>query len=179
MQRINEDIKSGQFKQMYLLYGEEAYLRKQYKDKLREALTADGDTMNCSYFEGRNISVGAVVDLAETLPFLAQRRVIILENSNLFKADGEKMAEYLAQPAETAYLVFVEKEVDKRSRLYKAVAAKGTVVEFPVQNEATLKKWVLGMLRREGKRITERALDSFLEKTGTDMENIQIGRAHV
>ncbi len=173
MQRINEDIKSGQFKQMYLLYGEEAYLRKQYKDKLREALTADGDTMNCSYFEGRNISVGAVVDLAETLPFLAQRRVIILENSNLFKADGEKMAEYLAQPAETAYLVFVEKEVDKRSRLYKAVAAKGTVVEFPVQNEATLKKWVLGMLRREGKQITERALDSFLEKTGTDMENIR------
>ena len=46
MQRINEDIKTGQLKQVYLLYGEEAYLRKQYKDRLKKALCADGDTMN-------------------------------------------------------------------------------------------------------------------------------------
>ena len=39
MQRINEDIKTGNFGQVYLLYGKEAYLRKQYKDKLRILLT--------------------------------------------------------------------------------------------------------------------------------------------
>ncbi len=38
MQRINEDIKSGQFRQIYLLYGEEAYLRKQYRDRLKDAI---------------------------------------------------------------------------------------------------------------------------------------------
>ena len=38
MNRINEDIKTGQLKQIYLLYGEEAYLRKQYRDRLKEAL---------------------------------------------------------------------------------------------------------------------------------------------
>ena len=43
MQRINEDIKSGQLKQIYLLYGEEAYLRKQYRDRLRNALAAEGE----------------------------------------------------------------------------------------------------------------------------------------
>ncbi len=172
MQRINEDIKSGRLKQMYLLYGEEAYLRKQYKDRLRHALAADGDTMNYSYFEGKDISVGAVVDLAETMPFLAERRVIVIENSNLFKAGGEKMAEYLADPAESAYFVFVEKEVDKRSKLFKTVSAKGTAAEFAVQNEGTLKKWILGMIKKENKQITEQSLNYFLEKTGTDMENI-------
>ena len=35
MQRINEDLRSGQFKQAYLLYGEEAYLRRQYRDRLK------------------------------------------------------------------------------------------------------------------------------------------------
>ena len=51
MQRINEDIKSGQLKQIYLLYGEEAYLRKQYRDRMKNALAAEGDSMNYRYFE--------------------------------------------------------------------------------------------------------------------------------
>lgn len=173
MQRLNEDIKSGQFKQMYLLYGEEAYLRKQYKDRLKTALIADGDTMNYSYFEGKEVSVGAVIDLAETLPFFADRRVIVIENSGLFKSGGEKMAEYLAEPAQTVYFVFVETEIDKRSKLFKTVSSGGAVVEFPVQNELTLKKWILGMIKKEEKQITENALNYFLEQTGTDMENIR------
>ena len=48
MKAIDEDIKSGQFKNVYLLYGDEAYLKKQYKDKLVKALVAEGDTMNFS-----------------------------------------------------------------------------------------------------------------------------------
>lgn len=173
MQRINEDIKSGKFKQAYLLYGEEAYLRKQYRDRLKQAMAAEGDTMNCSYFEGKDISVPAVIDLAETLPFFADRRVIVMENSGLFKHGGEQLAEYLQEPAESAYFIFVETEVDKRSKLFKAVSSKGMAVEFPVQSEATLKKWILGMIKKEGKQITEPALRYFLEKTGTDMENIR------
>lgn len=173
MQRINGDIKSGQFKQIYLLYGEEAYLRKQYKDRLKAAMIADGDTMNYSYFEGKDISVGAVIDLAETLPFFADRRVIVIENSGLFKHGGEQLAEYLSSPAESAYFILTEAEVDKRSKLFKTASSKGIAVEFPIQNEATLKKWILGIMKKEGKRITEPALNYFLEKTGTDMENIR------
>ena len=89
MQRINEDIKQNDFKQIYLLYGEERYLRKQYTDKLRSALCTEGDQMNTHSFEGKNISVGEIIDLAETLPFLASRRVIFLSDSGLFKSGGE------------------------------------------------------------------------------------------
>lgn len=173
MQRVNEDIKNGQFKQIYLLYGEEAYLRKQYRNRLKDALLENGDSMNYGYFEGKDVSVGAVVDLAETLPFFADRRVIVIENSGLFKSGGEQLAEYLKNPAPTAYFIFAETEIDKRSKLFKTVTTQGTAVEFPTQNEATLKKWVLGMIKKEEKQITEPALNFFLEKTGTDMENIR------
>lgn len=173
MKRINEDIKKGEFNQIYLLYGEEAYLRKQYKNKLREGLLNGGDSMNYSYFEGKNVSVGAVIDLAETIPFFSDRRVIVIENSGLFKAGGEQLAEYLKNPAPAAYFIFADTEMDKRSKLFKTVSAKGTAVEFPLQNEMTLKKWILGIIKKEGKQITEPALNLFLEKTGTDMENIQ------
>lgn len=173
MQRINEDIKNGNFRQMYLLYGEEAYLRKQYRDRLKKAMVVDDDTMNYSYLEGKDISIGAVIDLAETLPFFADRRVIVVENSGFFKHGGEQLAQYLASPAETSFFVFVETEIDKRSKLFKMVSSQGIAVEFPIQSETTLKKWVLGMIKREGKQITEPALQYFLEKTGTDMENIR------
>lgn len=172
MQKLNEEIKSGQLKQVYLLYGEEDYLRRQYRDKLKKALTGDGDSMNCHYFEGKEVNVGEMIDLAETLPFFAGRRVIVVENSGLFKHGGETLADYLKEPSETAFFVFSERETDKRSRLFKAVAAKGRAVEFKMQDEDVLKRWIFGILKKEDKKITERDLEFFIEKTGTNMENI-------
>lgn len=173
MKKLNEEIKTGQLKQVYLLCGEEAYLRSQYRDKLKKALLGDGDPMNLHCFEGKGVSPGEVIDLAETMPFLAERRVLVLENTELFKHGGEQLAEYLAAPSQSAYFVFVEQTVDKRSRLYKAVLAKGRVIECGEQNEAVLKRWILEFLKKENKKITERDLNFFLEKTGTSMENIR------
>ena len=70
MKSLNEDIKTGQFKQAYLLYGEEAYLKKQYKDKLTKAMLPEGDTVNYAYYEGKGTNPAELIDLAETMPFL-------------------------------------------------------------------------------------------------------------
>lgn len=172
MQRINEDIKTGQLKKLYLLYGEEAYLRKQYRDRLKSAVIGE-DSMNYYYHEGKDVVTGEIIDLSETMPFFAERRLIVLENSGLFKSGGEELAGYLAQLPETTYFVFVETEVDKRSKLYKTVQSKGYAAEFSIQEEATLKKWILGMVKKEGKNISASALDYLIEKTGSDMENIR------
>lgn len=172
MQQLLNDFKSGNFKQVYLLYGEEAYLRLQYRDKLKAALVPPGDTMNYHYFEGKNINPAELIDLAETMPFFADRRVIFVENSGFFKKSADLLADYLKEPAPAAAFVFVETEVDKRSRMFKAVKDMGRAVEFGTQNEATLKKWILMQLKREEKKIAEPTLNYFLQKTGTDMENI-------
>ena len=95
MKTIDEDIKSGNFKQIYLLYGTEAYLKKQYKDKLKNAMAAPDDTMNFTRFEGKNINPKEVIDLAETLPFFADKRVILIEDSGFFKSSCEDLAEWL------------------------------------------------------------------------------------
>ena len=145
MQRLIQDMKTGQLNHLYLLYGEEAYLRKQYRDKLKEAIIGD-DSMNYHYYEGKDVSIGEVIDQAETLPFFAERRLIVIENSGLLKSGGEQLAEYLAAPAQTVCFLLVETEVDKRSKLYKTIAAKGCVVEFAIQDENTLKRWILSMV---------------------------------
>lgn len=173
MQSILRDIKEQEFTQSYLLYGPENYLRKQYRSKLKSALVPEDDTMNYTYYEGENISIAGIIDQAETMPFFADKRVIVIENSGLFKHKGEQLAEYLKDSSVSTYFIFVEQEIDKRSKLFKIVREKGRVVEFTIQDDTTLKRWIRNVILKEKKSITESALNSLLEKAGSDMENIR------
>lgn len=174
MKSLQEDIKSGNFKSAYLLYGDEAYLRQQYKERLIHALNPEDDTMNFSKYEGRGIEVREMIDLCETMPFFAEYRVILVENSGFFKNKCDELAEYMKTMPEYVRLVFVEEEVDKRSKMYKAVKSCGSVVEFAKQDEKTLMRWAAGVLAKEGRKITTRDMELFLTKTGTDMGNIRM-----
>lgn len=172
MKTIDEDIRNGQFQSVYLLCGEEAYLKKQYKDKLKRAMADPDDSMNFSAYEGKGINPKEVIDLAETLPFFADRRVILIENSGFFKNSCEELAEYMPQIPKTTHFIFVEDEIDKRSKLYKAVKNAGKIVEFTSQTEELLTRWVLTRIKKEGKNITGSVMQLFLNKVGNDMGNI-------
>lgn len=173
MKRINEDIKTGNFKQMYLLCGEEDYLRNQYRNRLKDALLNGGDTMNLSIYEGKDINQAQIIDKAEEVPFFADRRIIIIENSGLFKnAGADQLADYMKECFETTYFIFNEKEVDKRNKLYKAVKDHGYVGEFQEQDETTLSRWVVSLVKKENMEIEPMAVATLLYKTGSDMENI-------
>lgn len=173
MKTIDADIRDNQYKPCYLLYGEERYLIHMYRDKLKKALNPDGDTMNYAAYEGKNTDTEELISLADTLPFFADRRLIVVENSGFFKTANDRLADYIKTLGDTVVFVFVEDEVDKRGRMYKAVKEKGQVVEFKKQDEAVLRKWILGKIRREEKQISEGALMVFLTKVGQDMENIE------
>lgn len=172
MKTIDNDIKAGQLKQVYLLYGQEQYLIRQYKDKLKRAIVSEEDTMNFSAFTGSDINQKEIIDLAETLPFFADRRLILIEDSGLFKKSAEELADYLASVPETTCFVFVEKEVDKKTKMFKEVKKLGSVVEFARQTDETLSRWIEGRIRKNGKNITRDAYALFIRKTGNDMENI-------
>lgn len=173
MKSLNEDIKTGQFKNAYLLYGEEAYLKKQYKDRLTKAMIPDGDTINYAYYEGKGIRPGELIDLAETMPFFAERRLIVVENSGFFKNAVPELADYIKTMPDTACFLFIENEIDKRGKMYKAVKDRGRIVELGRQDEKTLLYWIGGNVKREGRRIKESAARYLIYKTGTDMENLE------
>ena len=173
MKMLMEDIKNRQFKRVYLLTGEEVYLRNQYKKRLRNALLDPEDTMNVASFEGKGINPREIIDLAETMPFFADRRVILIEDSGFAKNACPELADYIPEIPESTCIILVEAEVDKRGRVYKAVKNVGRIVEFKRQDERTLARWVLGTLGKEGKNITEETMHAFLGRTGSDMENIE------
>ena len=173
MQTLNQDIKDRTFKPVYLLFGEEAFLKKSYKSRLREALTG-GDTMNYNYFEGKGLDLNELISLADTMPFFSEKRLIMVEDSGFFKGASDELVAYLPQMPDTTCMIFVESEVDKRSRMFKKVKEIGYAAEMARQDFAQLSRWAGGILAREGKKITGRTMELFLNMTGDDMENIRM-----
>ena len=172
MQTLNKDIKEKNFRSVYLLCGDEPFLVGSYKKRMREAVSGD-DTMNFNYFEGKSPDVKEIISLADTMPFFADRRLILIDSSGFFKSAPEELVDYLPQMPDTTCLIFCESEVDKRNKLYKKVKELGHVAELNKQDSAQLMQWAAGILTKDGKKITKPVMEYFLERTGDDMENIR------
>ncbi len=167
-------MKAGRFKPVYLIFGEEAFLKKSYKNQMKKAIVGD-DAMNLHRFEGKGQDLREIISLADTMPFFGERRLILMEDTGLFKnAGADALVDYLPQMPETTCILFVESEVDKRNRLYKKVKELGYAAEMERQDPSQLASWAGGILAGEGKKITAQTMELLLEKTGDDMENIRM-----
>lgn len=172
MKTIREHIKNRTFSSFYLIYGDEAYLRKLYKQKLKDAILGEDGEMNYNYYEGSGNNLNEIKLIAETVPFFGEHRLIIMENTGLFK-NASEFADMLADMAPTTHIVFVETEVDKRNKLYKYVSEHGTASEMKGLDTYNLKLFVASELKNFNKRITERSIIYLLDKVGDDMENLK------
>ena len=174
MQILNQDIKDKTFKRVYLLFGDEPFLVNSYKKRLREAIAGD-DTMNYNYFEGKGPDVKEIISLADTMPFFAERRLVLIDGSGFFKSSApEELVNYIPEIPESTCMVFVENEVDKRNKLYKKVKDNGYAAELKKQDADQLMRWAAGILSKDGKKITRQVMEYFMERTGDDMENIRM-----
>ena len=172
MKKIAEEIRTGQFQRAYLLCGEEAYLRLRAKERLGNAIVPPDDSMNRSVFTGSGQDVQGIIGICDTLPFFAERRLVILENTGLFRNPPKELVSYLGSLPDYLTILFSEAEADKRSALYKAVEAAGRVVQCDRMNEAQLGRWAAGILGAAGRRIRQSDMEYLLSRTGNDMFTI-------
>lgn len=171
MKVIREDIKNGRFRRFYLLYGSEEYLKKLYRDKIKAAIIKDDADINYSYFEGKDIEESKLVQAAQTLPFFADYRLVVVEKSGFFKSQSE-LAQLLSSIPDTTVMVFVEDEVDKRSKLFKFVKDNGYVSEMNGLDDKNLKLFAASLFNQHNQKITEADISYLLDKIGADMYNI-------
>lgn len=171
MKNIDNDIKNGSFKRAYLLFGNEPYLIKEYEERLKNALIPkSAEAMNLSVYKGKDLSVKAAAEAAETMPFFNDYRLIIIKDSGLFSAgrkdDTEAMTAYIKSIPETTVILFSEEKADKRSSLYKAVKKNGYVCEINMLKERELTSWVINA---SGGRLTKGDAEYFIKSIGVSM----------
>lgn len=174
MHPIDSDIKSGNFHNIYLLYGDEDFLRLTYKNKLKNALVNPGDSMNYTKFDKFNIETKALVELANTMPLFAEHRTIIVDDCGMFSKSNEELAEYLKNPNESTVVIFTETSVDKRTNVYKALKDRAQLVECVLpkdktQAEQELAAWIGGRLKKMNKQIKRDAWAEFYNRCSSSM----------
>ena len=128
MLQLESELKKNQFSHFHLIYGEERYMVRYYKNALIKRLTQPEDEMNRTFFRNQDIVETQIAEAAQVLPFFAERRLLIVEDSRFFSKSNE-MTDYLESFPDTTYLIFVEQEVDRRNRLFKWFHKNGCVTE--------------------------------------------------
>lgn len=170
MEELNKQIAENNLKQFYLLIGSEAYLKRQFRDNLAEALVNKEDTMNYNYFLGDKLDMEQVLDLGDTLPFFAEKRVIVLENTGLFYSKGsDGIKERFDSFPDSTHVIFVEQKVDGRNSLSTWMKKKEAIYELNTPDAATLRAWIKQRFEKSQKQIGQEAVNYLLEHVGTDM----------
>ncbi len=172
MNKIKEDIKNNTFEHIYVLYGADEYMKKLYKNKLKDAILANTSDINYNYFGEKHPDIVKIKDISETMPFFSDKRLIVFEDTDLFK-DANDLSDYLKVMPETTYMVFCEKNVDKRTKLYKYVSKNGYMVEMNGLSENMLAAFVKERIAANGMTIGNNEASYMVRKVGTDMYTIE------
>ena len=124
---VAEDLKNKELKNIYLLYGEEAFLKQQNMNWLLKYLMPEDDGMNFARFDGKKAEVEAIIEFADTMPLFADHRVVLVTDSGFFKNGNAELNDYIKHLPETTYLIFVEKEASGVTALFKTVRNWGVL----------------------------------------------------
>lgn len=174
MRSIDSEIEQQAFKRIYLLFGKEHYLLKDNRERLLKALgVTDRKDMNFTLLSEKDFNVPTLISDSDTLPFFADRRVILVEESGYFKGnkkEKDRLVKYIPDIPETTVIVFVESEVDKRDKLYKAVAKNGTAEEFVIGDQNEMLIWIGGRLSADGIQMRRDAWNEFYLRCGSSMD---------
>ncbi len=177
MKGLKEQIQKGQIGKLYLFYGEERFLIQLYEQRIKKALLLPEDEMmNLDVMQSPQDPL-QVQSSIETLPFMAERRVVIIKESGAFDLKPGKMgelADLMQDIPESATVIWIESKVDKRSKFYKAVQKHGYVVEFKRLGENELLTWIGQEVKRKGVQLDRNTASYFLSLTGNDMVRIQM-----
>ena len=169
LEQLKKDLSEGNYRKCYLLFGCERYLRNFYEKKLIAALGGSRDDMNTNIFDTNPVSAADVISQAQTLPFFADRRIVVVRYSGFSKKNSEELAEFISEAPETTTFIFVEDEAEARLKMYKQIAKNGLCVEFTTQPDRYLLQNIGAFLKKNGKRMSEDDARYLLDVIGSDM----------
>ena len=174
-EELRKSLKRGEIKPLYLLYGEEGYLRDQAARAITEAVLNDDPLreFNDNVFSLTNADVQQAIAAAEQLPMMLARRVVKITDFNkLREADEEALARYLVRPAESSVVIFIASDLDKRKKLSKMLLDACVSVEFPPLKDDELKAWSKNRLKDLKVETDERTLGQLIALAGSDVRTL-------
>ena len=163
LQELKTDIRAKKLRRLYFFHGEEGFLLHHYLEQIKKQLIDElTESFNFHRLTAETFDIQTFADAVENLPMMAENTMVQLDDIDLFRRDESernKIAEILSDIPDYCTVVFtyetVEWNPDKRfKKLYDAVNAHGTVVEFAKQSHRDLIAWISRHFAARGKRIS-------------------------
>lgn len=165
--KLKKQIKENKLSPLYVLYGEEDFLRDIYVKRIIECVPDGGfPEFNHIRLSGADVPFSEYDDAWESFPMMTDKKLIHIKDSGIFSskrntggASTEEKKEFwsekLARISDDTVVIFDESSVDKRSALYKAAVKAGTAVEFNYLSDADLVTWVVKQCLNAKKRMSK------------------------
>jgi DNA polymerase-3 subunit delta len=172
----------------YLLHGEDEYTRSLELAKMKTRLGDPGSVdLNTTLLDGRDLTLGDLTFACDTMPFLADKRLVIVNNlANRFESRSggrrerserestflEQLTEYLGRLPDTARLVFLEQQTIKKSNPIHRLASTsehGYVREFSPPSGRNLNRWIADRVQEKGGSIEAGAIQLLATHVGNDL----------
>ncbi len=173
-ERLCGEVRSRNFAPIYLLMGEESYFIDSLCDLLAGSILQPGERDFSQYtVYGRDVEAGQVVNLCRQMPMMGERQVVIIKEAQQMR-QIEKLALYTDKPSASTVLIICHKEknIDKRSSLYKGIAKQGAVLESVRPRDYEIARFLTQFIAERGCSIDQKALSMLTDHLGTDIAKI-------
>jgi DNA polymerase III subunit delta len=148
-------------KPVYVLHGSDAFLQDQHRAEITAAVLGQADPQTCLSRHDGDANLAAVLDDLRTLPFLGDRRLVIVDDADPFvSAHLKPLEDYLEAPAASGTLMLIVKTWRSNTRLAKLVAKVGLAFNCSPPEAGAMG----GFLRKQAA-----ALDRQLEPAAADL----------
>jgi DNA polymerase III subunit delta len=135
--------------------------------------------MALGVFHADEAKIADIVLEAQTLPFLVERRVIVVRNADRYNTmSGEKTSAlfpllgYIENPSESTLLILITSKIDKRKKLYKTCQKAGAIVECPQLDDNALGSWIRAEIRARDKEVDGNAVNEIIHRGGSRLGDI-------
>ncbi len=168
------DVTSATLKPVYILYSAHPLLiQRAVKAIVDAAVPVNMRGFNYDVIQGRGASGANIVAMAQTLPMMSDRRLVMVRDiAALSAAELAKIAPYLKEPNESTVLVATATKIDKRIKFYQFAKKAGYLHELlPPRNVAS---WIKAEAKQRDVDLAGNAAGRLADVVGKDLSRLAL-----
>jgi len=167
-------LREGQHGPAHAVCGGEIFLRRRAVADLTHRVLGNADrSLALNEYDGSDAgtSLAGVLDDLRTLPFLSERRLVVVREADAFITKyRQELEDYLDSPSPTGVLLLDCKTLPSNTRLYKKIAAVGEVVDCKPMKAAAVPGWLIEHCRATcNKKLDARAAALLCDQIGVNL----------
>ncbi len=170
-------------KNVFMLFGDDGYLKKLYSDKISKAAADSDDVFNFQQFEADS-SLQEVYEAVLQFPVLSDKKCVILRDFDFLTcpaSDLEKLFVLISEVPDTTVFIlwydalsFEIKKNSKFDKLVKAIdSANGMAVNLKHRGAPELEKMLINGASKRGCKMDTAAAKLLVETAGDDITLLQ------